>query len=122
MHDRRLWPSLAVDSFEDVKGSIMKRLLSSLALIASVGVIAVGAQAQKTAPPPRSGTISIEPSTAPTRPPPQDRAVAPAPGIAPTAQNGDTKVEIDLRAPRIRCGDKTGDARATCLREMQAED
>jgi len=29
-------------------------------------------------------------------------------------QNGDTKVEIDLRGPRIRCGDKAGEARETC--------
>jgi hypothetical protein len=48
--------------------------------------------------------------------------VAPAPGIANTPQNGDSKVEVDLRAPRIRCGDKTGEERGTCLREMQAED
>jgi hypothetical protein len=82
----------------------------------------VGAQAQYVAPSPPSGTITIEPSTTPTRPPPQDNAVAPAPGIAPTQQNGDTKVEVDLRAPRIRCGDKTGEGRETCLREMQAED
>ena len=100
----------------------MKHLLSSLAFIAAVGVFAVGAQAQSVAPSPPSGTITIEPSRTPTRPPPQDNAVAPAPGIAPTQQNGDTKVEVDLRAPRIRCGDKTGEARETCLRDMQAED
>jgi len=101
----------------------MKRLLSWLAFTVAVGASAVGAQPQYAAPsPPPSGTISIEPSTTPTRPPPQDNAVAPAPGIAPIPQNGDTKVEIDLRAPRIRCGDKTGEARETCLREMQAED
>ena len=100
----------------------MKHLLSSLAFIAAVGVSAAGAQAQPVAPSPPSGSITIEPSTAPTRPPPQDNAVAPAPGIAPTQQNGDTKVEVDLRAPRIRCGDKTGEGRETCLREMRAED
>ena len=100
----------------------MKRLLPWLAFMAAVVVSMAGAQAQNVASPPRSGSISIEPSTTPTRPPPQDNAVAPAPGIAPTLENGDTKVEIDLRAPRIRCGDKTGDARQTCLREMQAED
>jgi hypothetical protein len=101
----------------------MKPLLSWLALIAAAGVSALGAQAQNAASPlPRAGTITIERSTTPTRPPPQDNSVAPAPGIALTPQNGDTKVEIDLRAPRIRCGDKTGEARQTCLREMQAED
>jgi hypothetical protein len=100
----------------------MKRLLSWLTFSAVAGVSAVGAQAQYVAPPPPSGSITIEPSTTPTRPPPQDNAVAPAPGIAPTQQNGDTKVEVDLRAPRIRCGDKTGEGRETCLREMQAED
>ncbi|HTR58437.1 MAG TPA: hypothetical protein VMM27_09690 [Casimicrobiaceae bacterium] len=100
----------------------MKHLLSLLTFIAAAGVSAVGAQAQQVASPPPPGTITIEPSTAPTRPPPQDNAVAPAPGIAPTQQNGDTKVEVDLRAPRIRCGDKTGEGRDTCLREMQAED
>jgi hypothetical protein len=100
----------------------MNHSLSWLALIAAVGTSAVGAQAQNVASPPPSGTITIERSTTPTRPPPQDNAVAPAPGIAPTQQNGDTKVEIDLRAPRIRCGDKIGEARETCLREMQAED
>jgi hypothetical protein len=106
-----------------VKGSIMKRSLSWLALVAAVGLSTADAQtryAAQSAPP--SGTISIEPSTTPTQPPPQDRAVAPAPGIATTPQNGDRKVEIDLRAPRIRCGDKIADERATCLREMQAED
>jgi hypothetical protein len=101
----------------------MKRSLSCLACLAAVGALAAGAQAQNTASPsPQSGTISIERSTTPTRPPPQDKAVAPAPGIAPTPQTGDTKVEVDLRAPRIRCGDKTGEARQICLREMQAED
>src|SRR5215510_2648603 len=106
-----------------VKGSIMKSLLPWLALIAAVCVSAAGAQTQNAAPSrPPSGTIFIEPSTTPTRPPPQDNAVAPAPGIANTPQNGDSKVEVDLRAPRIRCGDKTGEARGTCLREMQAED
>lgn len=100
----------------------MKHLLSLLTFIAAAGVAAVGAQAQNVASPPPAGSITIEPSTTPTRPPPQDNAVAPAPGIAPTQQNGDTKVEVDLRAPRIRCGDKTGEGRETCLREMQAED
>ena len=100
----------------------MKRLLSWLGVIAVVGVSAAGAQAQNVAPPPSSGTITIEPSTTPTRPPPQDNAVAPAPGIASTPENGDTKVDIDLRAPRIRCGDKIGEARENCRREMQAED
>ena len=100
----------------------MKHLLSWLTFIAAVGVSALAAQAQQVASPPPSGTITIEPSTAATRPPPQDNAVAPAPGIAPTQRNGDTKVEIDMRAPRIRCGDKIGEARETCLREMQAED
>jgi hypothetical protein len=105
-----------------VKGSIMRRLLSWLAFIAAVGVSAAGAQTQNVAPAPPSGTVTIERSTTPTRPPPQDNAVAPAPGIASTPENGDTKVDIDLRAPRIRCGDKIGDARETCLREMRAED
>ena len=100
----------------------MKHLLSLLTFLAAVGVSAVGAQAQYVASPPPAGSITIESSTTPTRPPPQDNAVAPAPGVVPTQQNGDTKVEIDLRAPRIRCGDKTGEARETCLREMRAED
>lgn len=98
----------------------MKRSLSGLAFIAAVGLSAVGAQAQ-TAPPP-SGSNSIEWSRTPAAPPPQDKAVAPAPGLADTPQNGDTKVEVDLRAPRIRCGDKTGEARQTCINEMRAED
>jgi len=101
----------------------MKHAFLALALIAAVGVSAISTQAQNVAPSrPPSGSITIEPSTTPTRPPPQDNAVAPAPGIATTRQNGDTKVDVDLRAPRIRCGDKTGEAREICLREMQAED
>ena len=101
----------------------MKRSLLWLALVAALGVSATDAQTRSVPPSaPPSGTISIEPSTTPSQPPPQDRAVAPAPGIAATPQNGDRKVEIDLRAPRIRCGDKIADERATCLREMQADD